>query len=446
MISIINIIIIICCIIILRNFYVGGIIYLLHSFILPSFVSFNMGGVSVNANDLFLIFMIASFLIHKSSLSASYPITKVLKLFSFYVIPAVLVCLLASFVPKGIQYYQFAKVIIYHTVLPVLFCFYFLNTIDTRVRFIRCLTIVAIVIGFYGVMCYVLRENPYIKILNLLYIKEYEYEYFLYEVRGGLSGRISGTMNHPLTWGQLWGILVAFFVMVKDKINPVLFKAVIVLGCLNVLFSGSRTALVALFPILVCYAVASGGLKVFQKIGIYAFVGVVLSYSLSDKMQTYIESAVFFWDQSKSNAAEINGSNVDMRINQIETTVFDVSKENLLFGYGLGYQEYSSKKNIRNSAMLGFESVFFQIMYEQGVVGVICFFVFLFQFYLFGIKGFKKNKKILFLGYCSSYLLSILFTGIQDTFSSYLFLGTFLIVFGARENVCERQIGRLTRS
>ncbi len=170
MISIINIIIIICCIIILRNFYVGGIIYLLHSFILPSFVSFNMGGVSVNTNDLFLIFMTASFLIHKSSLSASYPITKVLKLFSFYVIPAVLVCLLASFVPKGIQYYQFAKVIIYHTVLPVLFCFYFLNTIDTRVRFIRCLTIVAIVIGFYGVMCYVLRENPYIKILNLLYI------------------------------------------------------------------------------------------------------------------------------------------------------------------------------------------------------------------------------------------------------------------------------------
>lgn len=96
--------------------------------------------------------------------------------------------------------------------------------------------------------------------------------------------------------------------------------------------------------------------------------------------------------------------------------------------------------------MLGFESVIFQIMYEQGVVGIICFFVFLFQFYLFGIKRFKKNKKILFLGYCSSYLLSILFTGMQDTFSSYLFLGTFLIVFGARENVCERQIGRLTRS
>ena len=102
--------------------------------------------------------------------------------------------------------------------------------------------------------------------IELVITREYEYEYFLYEVRGGLSGRISGTMNHPLTWGQLWGILVAFFVMVKDKINPVLFKAVIVLGCLNVLFSGSRSALVALFPILVCYAVASGGLKVLQKI------------------------------------------------------------------------------------------------------------------------------------------------------------------------------------
>ena len=216
--------------------------------------------------------------------------------------------------------------------------------------------------------------------------------------------------------------------MIKDKIRSVQFNVILILGLLNVLLSGSRSALVSMLPILICYAIASGGIEFLKKIVFFVFVGMILSYSLSDKMQSYIESAIFFWDQSKSNDAEINGSNVDMRINQIETTISDVSKENILVGHGLGYLEYSAKKNIRNSDMLGFESVFFQKMYEQGIIGLICFFLFMWQFYMFGIKKIQRKKQILFLGYCSSYLLSILFTGIQNTFGYFLFLGIFLIV------------------
>lgn len=428
MVSIINAIIIICCIIIISNFYSGGFIYILYSFILPPFVSFNMGSINVNVNDLFLIFMIISFFIHKSSLNSSYHVQKVLKLLKFYIIPATLVCLFASFVPKDIQYYQFAKGVIYHTVIPTIFCFYIFNRNEYRDKFLRCLTYVAIVIGIYGVVCYVFKENPYIKALNLLYFKDYEFEFFLSEIRGGLTGRVSGTLNHPLAWGQLWGVLIAFFVMIKDKIRSVQFNVILILGLLNVLLSGSRSALVSMLPILICYAIASGGIDFFKKIVFFVFVGMILSYSLSDKMQSYIESAIFFWDQSKSNDAEINGSNVDMRINQIETTFSDVSKENILVGHGLGYLEYSATKNIRNSDMLGFESVFFQKMYEQGIIGLICFFLFMWQFYMFGIKKIQRKKQILFLGYCSSYLLSILFTGIQNTFGYFLFLGIFLIV------------------
>lgn len=348
---------------------------------------------------------------------------------TLYVLPSVIVFLFSSYVPKDVQFYELAKNVFFHFVVPVVILFYAFNKKETEVKFIKGLAIVATIIGIYGVVCYLIKANPYMQALNLLYYNDYLYEYFISEVRGGLSGRVSGTVNHPLTWGQLWGILLAFFVMVKDKVNPWLFKAILVFGCLNVVFSGSRSALVALFPILIGYAVSSGGFKVIRKIAMYAIVAITMSYAISEKMQSYIESAIFFWDESKSDAANISGSGVDMRISQMETTLFDVGKENIFTGYGLGYLEYSKKKNLRNKDMLGFESVFFQKMYEQGVIGFVCFLGFMFQFFSFGSKRFTRDKRILYLGYCSSYLVSILFTGIQNTFGWFIYLGIVLVLF-----------------
>ena len=431
MIFIIDIVIIICCLIILVDFQWGSIAYLLSSFILPEFVAFQWGAVNLNINDIMLLAMSVSFVVHKSKLRTRIPLRQVLKLLSFYVLPAVAVFVLSSYVPQNVQFYELAKNVIFHVVVPVVFLFYAFSNSTYNERFVKGLCVVSLIIGLYGLLCYVIKENPYMKVLNFLYYNEYKFEDFINEVRGGLSGRVSGTVNHPLTWGQLWGILLSFFVWIKEKINPTYFKVIVVVGCLNVLFSGSRTALVAFFPILVCYAISSGGIKTLKTMGVYAIVAIALSYTVSEKMQSYIESAVFFWDESKSDAANIGGSGVDMRMRQFETTLFDVSHENILAGYGLGYLQYSTKKKVKNEDMLGFESVFFQKMYEQGLLGFICFLVFVFEFYKFGARRFSRNKRILYLGYCSSYLLSILFTGIQSTFGWFIYLGVFLVLFNS---------------
>lgn len=429
MIFIIDIIIIVCCLIILVDFQWGSIVYLLSSFILPGFVAFRWGAVNLNVTDIMLLAMLASFFLHKSKLRTRVPIRKVLNLLSFYVLPTVAVLVLSSYVPKNIQLYELAKNVMFHMVVPVVFLFYAFSNSTCNERFIKGLCAVSLIIGMYGLLCYLTNENPYMKVLNYLYYNEYRFEDFIKEVRGGLSGRVSGTLNHPLAWGQLWGVLLSFFVWIKEKINPIYFKVIVVVGGVNVLFSGSRSALVALFPILVCYAISSGGLKTLRTMGLYTIVAVALSYTVSEKMQSYMESAIFFWDESKSDAANIGGSGVDMRMRQFETALFDVSHENLLAGYGLGYLQYSAKKNVRNDDMLGFESVFFQKMYEQGLLGFICFLVFIFKFYEFGSRRFTRNKRILYFGYCSSYLLSILFTGIQNTFGWFVYLGVFLVLF-----------------
>ena len=158
------------------------------------------------------------------------------------------------------------------------------------------------------------------------------------------------------------------------------------------------------------------------------FLLVGISIILPNNIQIYIKSAVFFWDETISNKAEINGSNVGMRIEQLNTTLSDVAKENLIAGYGLGYREYATIKNVRNEDMLGFESIVFSKMYEQGLIGLICFFLYLFQFYSLGIKTISKNKRLLFTGYFLSYILSILFTGNQNSLNWFVFLGLLIIV------------------
>lgn len=427
---IIDTILISSCILSIVNFKWGFFLYLLLGFIIPGFVYFTLGGVTININDLLLLSLMLSFLLHKKYLRKDFTNLQIRKLLSVYVISTLLLTFFASYVPFSTQFYGFVKGTLFHEAMPIIFAFYAFSDAKLDDFIINKVLIwLVIFIGFYGVFCYITNENPYIKIINLLYLNEYRFEYFLTEIRGGLSGRVSGTTNHPLTWGQLWGILLAFFVVNKNKIKHTQFMIIAILSCLNILFSGSRTALISLFPVIICYIMSNGRIKknAYRSV-LLVFLLVGISVILPNNIQIYIKSAVFFWDETISNKAEINGSNVGMRIEQLNTTLSDVAKENLIAGYGLGYREYATIKNVRNEDMLGFESIVFSKMYEQGLIGLICFFLYLFQFYSLGIKTISKNKRLLFTGYFLSYILSILFTGNQNSLNWFVFLGLLIIV------------------
>ena len=263
------------------------------------------------------------------------------------------------------------------------------------------------------------------KILNLLYFNEYRFEYFIEEARGGLESRISGTTNHPLTWGQLWGILMGLFIIKKNEINIILFYALMILSFLNILFSGSRTALLSIVPLIVFYGISQNK-KIILRTTVYVLLGAcILSFTPNIKLLKYIKATIFFWDPSYSAAADINGSSVSMRQNQLDITIKTVMKSNPITGFGLGYRSYSKLKNTRNEDMLGFESIVFTKLFEQGIGGLICFFIFYLQIYRFSIKRVGKNK-LLLKGYFFSYLLSIIFTGIQNSFGWFVYIGLFI--------------------
>lgn len=428
MLFIIDGLLILSCIFILVNFERGFFLYLLLGLILPTFVEFRIGSLSININDLLLLFLFLSFLIHKAKLKKDFTNIQIRKLLSIYVISTLVLIFLASYVPFSIQFYGFIKGTLFHEAMPVIFAFYAFSNVKLNNLIIsKVLIYIAIIIGCYGIICYLIHANPYMSMLNLLYLDEYVFEHFITETRAGLTGRVSGTVNHPLTWGQLWNILLAFFVINRDKIGKTNFNVILILSCLNLLFSGSRSAFIALFPLVICYLLSVGRIKIMRYVIGFSMLLASCYFILPDNMQMYIKSAVFFWDDSISDAADINGSNVNMRLDQLETTLNDVSKANLIAGFGLGYREYSVSKGTKNEDMLGYESVFFSKMYEQGLLGTICFFIYLSQFYVLGCKTLVSKKKLLFTGYFFSYLLSILFTGIQNSLGWFVFFGLLII-------------------
>lgn len=69
----------------------------------------------------------------------------------------------------------------------------------------------------------------------------------------------------------------------------------------------------------------------------------------------YVQSAVFFWDDSYSQKAAIGGSNTDMRQRQLEEAI-RLMNTNPIAGIGLDYQYYSIDHH-PNSILLGFESI-----------------------------------------------------------------------------------------
>lgn len=440
----INVVLIICSAIILSNIYWGGIAYLVLGLVLPQFVPLALGPVSLNMHDLLCLCLLCSMLIHRKQLRSDYSMRKIAMLQWVYVLSALIVVLFATFVPLQTQLYLFLKLYLFRTVVLVTVCFFLFNNERCNKLLVQWVTWVAIGIGIYGLLCYYWHDNPYIRGLSLLYGDEYTTEFFNTQIRGALTGRVSGTTTHPLQWGQLWGILLVFFVFKREEMTKVRFWALMALACLNILFSGSRSALVAMVPLLACYVASEGSVKALRKMAMGLAVALALSYTLSDKMQLYLRSVVFFWDEQASMAADVEGSNTDMRIEQYNTLMHDVTRENIFVGYGLGYLGYANQRNVRNKDMLGYESVFFQIMAEQGLVGFVGFCCFMFQLYRLRAKRLERRKRIIYLGYCASYMVSIMLTGIQNTFGQYLLIGLFMVL-SEKSMAAKRPVRKPTR-
>lgn len=415
---------------ILRNFSLGFFLVLCSRMFFPVYVRFSLGPISVAVFDFFLPFLLISFLLERTkSLSLQensffvLPRKILVYLGIVYVSSFVLMCFSMDEIPFGYQLSCFLKTLC-QDVLYTVMGYYAFKCFDSK--YMKCFWWTAFVVGLYGIFVYLLKFNLYIDVLSNLYVGENRFEFFAEQIRGGLVGRSSGTLDHPLSWGQMWGCLLALYFICGNTIKyKVLQKVFPILAVINIFVSGSRAAIIVALVIVLMSLIVQGAWKMIRFIALMLVCLILVVVLFNDNsvvmgMESYLKSVVFFWDDSYAVQADIGGSSANMRSEQLKTS-FEIVETNLLCG--MGYSAVGYYGSTYFVGMRGFESIVYKKIVEQGVLGLV-FFIWSYVYLSKWIVGEVccRREKILWIAYFVSYFVSIVFTGIQNTWSIFFFI------------------------
>ena len=217
MIWLVNVIIVSLFILCLKNFRAGYVGCLTFRLLFPWYVFLKIGTFQVNTSYVFMAFFIVAYCVQKEQKLNVY--SKFFsKLFGFYLIYTVaLVFLSSALAPYGFQFRSIISRIILGDVGWFVFGAYAFRKGDFFCR--KFMITLFCVIGIYGIFAYLINLNPWTSYLSLIYGNEEKYSFFLTEIRGNLTGRTSGTFEHPLAWGQFWNVLLCFFIVRKEDFS-----------------------------------------------------------------------------------------------------------------------------------------------------------------------------------------------------------------------------------
>jgi hypothetical protein len=224
----------------------------------------------------------------------------------------------------------------------------------------------------YGLYNFITASNPY----DAYIAKAFNSVSYFQNYAETLNGRfrINSFVSHPIYYGYLSGIfcLIACysFFFIPELFAISLFS--IPLTFLNLILSNSRTPLIAFC--LSAFVFIMFGLNARQKLAtitLMVFVGIGMLNT--DFVQERIASVV---DIFKSSGGNTVGSSADMRATQLNASYKEFLKHPI-FGNGfnyinenLGWAEGPDKR-ILTDEFQGFESYIYQLLIEQGSVGIL---------------------------------------------------------------------------
>lgn len=431
MIFLTDLLIVVVCSLVLLDFKRGFFIVVLAKLFTPVYVRFVLGPVSVNVFDLWTIVMIMSLVVHRVKLNSvkRCPFFKWILLYSAVL---VVLAIFATRMPLSSQLYCIIKQNLFQEMFFCYFAYLVFVEKQSADRFINYMVIICTICGLYGILVYLMQNNIYIDSLSRTFVGEKNiYANFLSDARMGLKGRSSGTLPHPLSWGQYWCVIVSFAYLVKDNLKKNLYYIILFLGLTNIFLSGSRAALLSLCPLLYLYYRRSDLSKKFICIMVL-LTAVVAIFGYSNRGESLMNLARSLIVDTSGSAA--TGSSSTMRLSQFENMMNILKGKDFLFGYGYGF--LASESNLRESLTLemrGFESVIFQKVFDSGIIGCLAFFVF-FKRLFDSIKIQCGSNGLSLAMFFLSYMIVILITGVQGGSYSFFLVFSFACVFFLQKN------------
>lgn len=212
--------------------------------------------------------------------------------------------------------------------------------------------------------------NPYVMFFELQEGKNINDGWLAADDR--IFGRISSTFCHPMKWAFFLGLSLIFtcFLFVREKKSKNIYYFLIPLLLISAVFCGVRSVLAALFLSFCYFLIRKGKVKLIFYF-LVSFVLFLLLVSLIPSVSDYLFSIVDF----RNKSGNVSGSDMDMRLNQLEGA-FDEISTCYLFGHGNDWCTLYALKNGNHPILLGFESLFFMVLCENGLLGFIVWVLF----------------------------------------------------------------------
>jgi hypothetical protein len=231
----------------------------------------------------------------------------------------------------------------------------------------------SIILCLYGFYNFVTKNNPYDNLISTSFNSFSSFDFYknIFDERF----RINSFVDHPIYYGYLLGILFLLsFHTILDKQNNfrIIYLSSIVMTFLNLLMTNSRTPLISFSLGMVFFILMSLQLKLKVQIALLAILfcaGIYTIPSIRDKINNTI-------DIFQKGGSQVSGSSLKMREMQLQAS-FLLFEKKPISGNGLYYIEenlgYSSNedKSLSSNDLQGFESYFYIIIIEQGIIGIV---------------------------------------------------------------------------
>lgn len=287
---------------------------------------------------------------------------------------------------------------------------------------IKGITIVFLLTSVYGIFEATTHTNPIMDyITSIAGDNDDKIVNWSYTTEEGRGYRIRSIFIHAIGAGMNWSLffLIVFYLFtsynksIKLKYKYLIIVTVVSIVCL--FFTNSRGPLI--FSMIGILPLINFKNKKNITLILLGFATFFIVFYQKDEIFTNIYS-IF----SKSVQEEVGGSNLDMRLEQLDASL-RIMKEYPLFGIGLkGLNYYFNQYLV--SQLLGLESIWFWVLVQQGIFGVITTLYLIYSLvYKLGIKA--KNYYVLFLSL--AYFITYSMTSVPG-FSLYL-LYVFIFMF-----------------
>lgn len=236
-----------------------------------------------------------------------------------------------------------------------------------------------IIISSYGLFNSITKSNPYYELVQNMYLSMDNSNAIAALVERNDRYRAASTFSRTFDFGYYSAILSLIFLYYTNTIKKSSFLNYIVMALciLSMILSNSRTVILALSAAFLIYYMTALSSKGKVRYFFLVFAVAVISNLIIPAVGEIFSNT---FNTLLGNETEVQGSSIDMRQEQLAGALYYWSDSPIIgngYGYILNELGWGDKKNL-DEQMRGFESIIFQLLIEQGFIGVFTkFFLFI---------------------------------------------------------------------